>query len=267
MCASASSSGWWSDARPAWWLREYVDLCPGDARPRTCSRRSCASGFEEEDVFRFELQGPIVVGEVLEFVEEPQSNGKTIRWCQVRVAPDGETAADGGAAVHGIVCGARNFFVGDKVVVTLPGAVLPGPFPIAARKTYGHVSDGMIASARELGLGDEHDGILRLASSASTPAVGTDAIACSASTTSRSTSTSRPTAATRCRSAASPASTRTPPVRPSATRRAAGARQRRPAASRSPSTTRRRSAAASARRSSSPASCATSTRPAARRRG
>ena len=47
-------------------------------------------GFEEEDVFRFELQGPIVVGEVLEFVEEPQANGKTIRWCQVRVAPDGE---------------------------------------------------------------------------------------------------------------------------------------------------------------------------------
>ena len=38
--------------------------------------------------------------------------------------------------------------------------MLPGPFPIAARKTYGHVSDGMIASARELGLGDEHDGIL-----------------------------------------------------------------------------------------------------------
>ena len=64
---------------------------------------------------------------------------------------------------RGIVCGAHNFAVGDKVVVSLPGAILPGPFPIAARKTYGHVSDGMIASARELGLGEEHDGILRLA--------------------------------------------------------------------------------------------------------
>ena len=126
---------------------------------------------------RFELEGPIVVGEVLEFVEEPQTNGKTIRWCQVRVAPDGETAADGGDAVHGIVCGARNFFVGDKVVVTLPGAVLPGPFPIAARKTYGHVSDGMIASARELGLGDDHDGILRLSTLGIDAPVGTDAIA------------------------------------------------------------------------------------------
>jgi phenylalanyl-tRNA synthetase beta chain len=95
----------------------------------------------------------------------------------VRVAPDGEEAADGGDAVHGIVCGARNFFAGDKVVVTLPGAVLPGPFPIAARKTYGHVSDGMIASAKELGLGEEHNGILRLVELGIDAPVGTDAIA------------------------------------------------------------------------------------------
>ena len=138
---------------PLSWLREYVDV-PAEATPEDVLAALVSVGFEEEDVHRFELQGPIVVGEVLEFAEEPQSNGKTIRWCQVRVAPDGETAADGGPAVHGIVCGALNFFEGDKVVVTLPGAVLPGPFPIAARKTYGHVSDGMIASAKELGLGE-----------------------------------------------------------------------------------------------------------------
>ncbi|MFK4806538.1 phenylalanine--tRNA ligase subunit beta [Microbacterium sp. ZW CA_36] len=160
---------------PLSWLREYADV-PADASPEDVLAALVRVGFEEEDVHRFELQGPIVVGEVLEFVEEPQSNGKTIRWCQVRVAPDGETAADGGDAVHGIVCGARNFFAGDKVVVTLPGAVLPGPFPIAARKTYGHVSDGMIASARELGLGEEHNGILRLVELGIDAPVGTDAI-------------------------------------------------------------------------------------------
>jgi phenylalanyl-tRNA synthetase beta chain len=160
---------------PLSWLREYVDV-PADAAAEDVLAALVRVGFEEEDVHRFDLQGPIVVGEVLEFVEEPQSNGKTIRWCQVQVAPAGETAADGGPAVHGIVCGAHNFFVGDKVPVTLPGAVLPGPFPIAARKTYGHVSDGMIASAKELGLGDEHDGILRLVELGIDAPVGTDAI-------------------------------------------------------------------------------------------
>jgi phenylalanyl-tRNA synthetase beta chain len=153
---------------PLSWLREYVDV-PGDATPEDVLAALVRVGFEEEDVHRFELQGPIVVGEVVEFVEEPQSNGKTIRWCQVDVGQE-----HGG--VRGIVCGARNFFVGDKVVVTLPGAVLPGPFPIAARKTYGHVSDGMIASARELGLGEEHSGILRLVELGIDAPAGTDAI-------------------------------------------------------------------------------------------
>ncbi len=161
---------------PLSWLGEFVDLQPGTT-PEEVHAALVSVGLEEEDIHTFELSGPIVVGQVLEFVEEPQSNGKTIRWCQVRVAPEGETAADGGADVRGIVCGARNFFEGDKVVVTLPGSVLPGPFPIAARKTYGHVSDGMIASARELGLGEDHDGILRLSTLGLDPEVGTDAVA------------------------------------------------------------------------------------------
>jgi len=161
---------------PLSWLGEFVDLAPGTT-PEDVHAALVSVGLEEEDIHRFELTGPIVVGEVLEFVGEPQKNGKTINWCQVRVAADGALAADGGPAVHGIVCGAHNFAVGDKVVVTLPGAVLPGPFPIAPRQTYGHVSDGMIASARELGLGDEHDGILLLASLGLDAPVGTDAIA------------------------------------------------------------------------------------------
>ena len=155
---------------PASQLREWVDL-PADVTPEHLHDALVAVGFEEETVHGGDLTGPIVGGEVLEFAPEPQANGKTINWCQVRVAKDGPEA------VRGIVCGAHNFQVGDKVVVSLPGSILPGPFPIAARTTYGHVSDGMIASAKELGLGDEHAGILRLAELGLDPEVGTDAIA------------------------------------------------------------------------------------------
>lgn len=151
---------------PLSWLREYVDV-PADATPEDVLAALVSVGFEEEDVHRIEVHGPIVVGEVVEYADEPQSNGKTIRWCQVDV---------GEGAPRGIVCGAHNFGAGDKVVVSLPGAVLPGPFPIAARSTYGHVSDGMIASARELGLGDEHAGILRLVDLGVDAPIGTDAI-------------------------------------------------------------------------------------------
>lgn len=154
---------------PLSWLREYVDLA-ADATPVDVLAALVTVGFEEEDVHRFDITGPVVVGEVVSLEPEPQSNGKTINWCQVDVGPE-----HGG--VRGIVCGAHNFGVGDKVVVTLPGAVLPGPFPIAARKTYGHVSDGMIASARELGLGDEHNGIVVLSDLGIDAPVGTDAIA------------------------------------------------------------------------------------------
>ena len=152
---------------PVSWLREFVDVSP-DASAEQILADLVKVGFEEEGIHGFGVTGPVVVGQVLEFVSEPQTNGKTINWCQVDVGED---------TARGIVCGAHNFAVGDKVVVSLPGAILPGPFPIAARKTYGHVSDGMIASARELGLGEEHDGILRLASLGLDAEPGVDAIA------------------------------------------------------------------------------------------
>jgi phenylalanyl-tRNA synthetase beta chain len=151
---------------PLSWLAEFVEL-PENVTPEDVMAQLVKVGLEEEGSHGGDIRGPIVVGKVLEFVEEPQSNGKTIRWCQVEVAP---------GVVNGVVCGARNFFEGDKVVVTLPGAALPGGFEIAARKTYGHVSDGMIASAKELGLSDEHEGILRLSSLVLDPEVGTDAL-------------------------------------------------------------------------------------------
>jgi phenylalanyl-tRNA synthetase beta chain len=151
---------------PISWLREFVDI-PEDVTFEQVHAALVKVGFEEEDVHTFDVTGPVVVGQVLSFEPEPQANGKTINWVQVDVGED---------APRGIVCGAHNFSVGDKVVVTLPGAVLPGPFPIAARKTYGHVSDGMMASARELGLGEDHDGIIVLSRLGLDPEVGTDAI-------------------------------------------------------------------------------------------
>lgn len=159
---------------PLSWLAEFVDV-PKGATPETVMAELVKVGLEEEGSHGFGVSGPLVVGEVLEFVAEPQSNGKTIRWCQVRVAAPGSKAADGGDDVRGIVCGASNFEVGDKVVVCLPGAELPGDFKIAARSTYGHISDGMMASARELNLSDDHAGIIRLHELGLDPAVGTDA--------------------------------------------------------------------------------------------
>nr|WP_196791139.1 phenylalanine--tRNA ligase subunit beta [Motilibacter aurantiacus] len=128
------------------WLREHVDI-PAGHSAREVAERLVRAGLEVEGIEPVgDVSGPVVVGQVLEFVEEPQKK-KTIRWCQVRVAE--------GEEPRGIVCGASNFAVGDKVVVSLPGAVLHGGFAIAARKTYGHVSDGMICSSTELGVGDD----------------------------------------------------------------------------------------------------------------
>jgi phenylalanyl-tRNA synthetase beta chain len=154
---------------PVSWLREYAAL-PAELDSRSLADALIRAGLEVETVDRVgaDITGPIVIGRVLDFVDEPQKNGKTIRWCQVDV---GEHNAGSGS--RGIVCGAHNFAVGDLVVVALPGAVLPGGLAIAARTTYGHVSDGMICSARELGLGDDHTGILVLDQADLTP--GTDA--------------------------------------------------------------------------------------------
>lgn len=165
---------------PLSWLREYTQL-PADASAEDLMADLVKVGLEEEDVHRPSdtLSGPIVVGQVLSLVKEEQTNGKTINWCQVRVVPEGteQTLTGKGiqpGGVQGIICGAHNFVEGDKVVVTLPGAVLPGDFKITPRKTYGHVSAGMIASSRELGIGEDHDGIMVLSNYGLDPEVGTD---------------------------------------------------------------------------------------------
>jgi phenylalanyl-tRNA synthetase beta chain len=150
---------------PVSWIREYADL-PPDLSSEDLARKLTALGLKLEALERpgAQIQGPLVVGRVLTMEAEPQKNGKTINWCTVDVAD-----ANGTGEPQGIVCGAHNFAPGDLVVVVLPGGVLPGNFEISARKTYGHVSAGMICSARELGIGEDHDGIIVLAPDAGEP--------------------------------------------------------------------------------------------------
>ncbi|UYM05212.1 phenylalanine--tRNA ligase subunit beta [Solicola gregarius] len=150
---------------PISWLREYVAL-PDGLTAEALAARLTSFDLKLEEIVASDVRGPLVVGRVLSFESEEHKNGKTVRWCQVDVGED---------EPRGIVCGAHNFAEGDLIVAVLPGAVLPGGFEISARKTYGHVSDGMICSARELGLGDDHDGIMVLEADAGQ--VGDDAIA------------------------------------------------------------------------------------------
>ena len=70
--------------------------------------------------------------------------------------------ANGTGELQGIICGARNFRLNDYVVVALPGSELPGGFKIAARETYDHISNGMMCSGAELGLGAQANGIIVL---------------------------------------------------------------------------------------------------------
>src|SRR4051812_13937933 len=144
---------------PIGWLAEYVDV-PAGTTVEELDAAFVRLGLEVEGIHRPEpVTGPLVVGRVLE-IEELTGFKKPIRYCQVDV---------GAAGARGIVCGARNFAVDDAVVVALPGAVLPGGFAIAARTTYDHVSDGIICSVRELGVGEDHAGILVLGDDAPPP--------------------------------------------------------------------------------------------------
>ncbi|MGL5824205.1 MAG: phenylalanine--tRNA ligase subunit beta [Nocardioides sp.] len=143
---------------PLSWLREYVAL-PADLSTEALAADLTALGLKLEALERpgFDMRGPLVLGRVITMQPKAQSNGKTINWCTVDVG-----SANGTGEPQGIVCGAHNFAPGDLVVVILPGGVLPGPLEISARTTYGHVSAGMICSERELGLGEDHDGIIVL---------------------------------------------------------------------------------------------------------
>ncbi|MCP2168193.1 phenylalanine--tRNA ligase subunit beta [Goodfellowiella coeruleoviolacea] len=183
---------------PVTWLTEHLELDEVPT-PEQLADAFVRVGIEVDDIRPLNaVTGPLVVGRVVR-IEELTGFKKPIRYCQVEVGvlaadaatssteiddPEGmgltggtaATAGTGEAApdVRGIICGATNFAEGDLIVAALPGAVLPGGFAISARKTYGHVSNGMICSAKELGIGDDHSGILVLPPGTAAP--GTDAV-------------------------------------------------------------------------------------------
>lgn len=144
---------------PYSWLREAVRAgAPDwDVTPEELEQTFIRIGHEVEEIITAgPVSGPLTVGRVVE-IEELTEFKKPIRACKVDV---GDQNVDG--APRGIVCGARNFAVGDLVVVALPGTTLPGDFTISSRKTYGRLSDGMICSAAELNFGTDHSGIIVL---------------------------------------------------------------------------------------------------------
>ncbi|HEV3067687.1 MAG TPA: phenylalanine--tRNA ligase subunit beta [Streptosporangiaceae bacterium] len=140
---------------PLSWLRQYAPV--DESVPAAeVARRLTAAGLEVESVTAVghDISG-VVVAEVTA-VEELTGFRKPIRYCHVTT----------GAAERDVICGAANFAVGDRVPFAPPGAVLPGGFEIGAKKAYGRMSEGMICSAAELAIGDDHSGILVLAADA-----------------------------------------------------------------------------------------------------
>lgn len=150
---------------PLSWLREFVAI-PKSAKSQDLADLFVRLGFEVEDVLETgaDLTGPLVVGKV-ESIKELTEHKKPIRYVGLNC---------GEKKTRYVICGARNFEIGDLVIVALPGAILPGNFAISARETYGHTSNGMICSAKELGMGEDHSGIIVISSKSAK--IGADAI-------------------------------------------------------------------------------------------
>ena len=150
---------------PLSWLKEFVDI-PASITPEQISDGLIRVGFEVEEIIKqgADLTGPLKFAKVLS-IEEITEFKKPIRYVGLDCG-EGQTRF--------VICGATNFAVGDLVVAALPGAVLPGDFKIGARETYGKTSNGMICSARELGISDDHAGIMVFGQDEVT--IGADAI-------------------------------------------------------------------------------------------
>ncbi len=151
---------------PLSWIKEFVAI-PASVTPLEISNALIRVGFEVEEIIEkgLDLTGPLVFAKVLS-IEEIVEYKKPIRYVGIDC---------GEGTTRFVICGATNFSIGDVVVAALPGAVLPGDFKIGARETYGKTSNGMICSARELGISDDHVGIMVM--NEDEVVIGADAIA------------------------------------------------------------------------------------------
>ena len=122
------------------WLSEMLDLAAYPAEE--LAERISRTGIEIEGVKNYadHLQGPIVVGQVIQ--QEPHPNSDHLQITQVKVGEED---------VRQIICGAPNVHQGAKVIAALEGSVLPGDFKIKTSKLRGEESRGMLCSYQELG--------------------------------------------------------------------------------------------------------------------
>lgn len=138
------------------WLNEFVNIEDFIQKPEALAEILTRAGLEVEEIKNLAKDFEnVVVGLILEKAQHPQADRLSL--CQV-------TTGEG--VVHQIVCGAQNHKANDRVVVALPGALLPGNFAIKKAVVRGVESGGMLCSLKELGLASESEGILILPESA-----------------------------------------------------------------------------------------------------
>src|SRR5436305_11799085 len=131
------------------WLREFVELSP---RIDALAELLTMSGIEIEAIEKHGTDfDHVVVAQITE--SKPHPNADRLTVCVVD---------DGSGTKRQVVCGAKNYRVGDKVPLALPGAELTGGLKIRASKLRGVESEGMLCSAKELGVAEDAAGLLIL---------------------------------------------------------------------------------------------------------
>ncbi|MEI8063941.1 MAG: phenylalanine--tRNA ligase subunit beta, partial [Verrucomicrobiota bacterium] len=131
------------------WLKQYVDF---NWSPAELAEKLTFAGIEVESMVSLggKIPEQVVIAQILASDKHPNADKLSV--CRV----------NDGTAERQIVCGAKNYKVGDKVPLALPGATMPAGFAIKVSKLRGIESQGMMCSTEELGLPKGEDGLLIL---------------------------------------------------------------------------------------------------------